>query len=115
MRIVILALMLLSPLVAHPPKSIELEYDIGTGILTVEVVHGVSDASKHYVNEVEVELNGTKLIEQSFRSQIDKEKQQVFYKVIDAKVGDKFTVEAYCNISGKRKAQLEVTTTKSSE
>lgn len=115
MRIVILALILLSPLVAHPPKDIELEYDPETGILSIEVAHGVSDASKHFVSEVEVELNGVKLIEQSFRSQVDGEKQHVLYKVIDAREGDTFTVEAYCNISGKRKAQLEVTVPESNE
>lgn len=115
MKALILALVLLTPLVAHPPSNIELEYDPETGILSVEVAHGVSDASKHYVNEVEVELNGVKLIEQSFRTQVDGEKQHAVYKVIDARVGDKFTVEAYCNISGKKKAQLEVTGPESNE
>lgn len=115
MKVFILALVLLTPLVAHPPNSMELNYDSDTGILSIEITHDVKDASKHYISEVEVELNGTKLIEQSLRSQVDNEKQQVLYMVIDAKEGDEITVEAYCNISGKKKAKLSVITQKGSE
>ena len=100
------------PLLAHSPNSLELEFDPETDVLNIIITHGVNDASRHYVKEVEVELNGQKIIEQSFKRQVDNEKQQVFYKIIDAKEGDKITVEAYCNISGKKKAQLVVTAAK---
>ncbi len=115
MKGLLLALVILTPLAAHPPGSIDFNYDTETGILTVKVIHSVKDASKHYINKVEIELNGTQLIEQKFRSQLDEENQEALYKVIDAKAGDKFTVEAYCNISGKKKTEFEVTQPKSSE
>jgi desulfoferrodoxin (superoxide reductase-like protein) len=111
MKLVMLFLLLaVLPIFAHPPKSVELTYDSNTGILNVEIIHNVNDPSKHYVVKVRVELNGKTIIEQNFKSQVDNEKQQVLYKIIDAKERDKLAVEAHCNISGKNKAELEVTT-----
>jgi hypothetical protein len=37
------------------------------------------------------------------------------YKVIDGIEGDKITVTAYCNISGKKKADLTITMPSSDE
>ena len=104
------ALLFALPVFAHPPKGLEVEYDTDSSILRVEIAHSVNDASKHYVNKVVVEVNGKKVIEQTFRKQIDGETQQVMYKIIDAAEGDKISVTAYCNISGKKKADLMVTT-----
>jgi desulfoferrodoxin (superoxide reductase-like protein) len=109
MRIIILGLMLLAvPLLAHPPKGVVLEYDSETSILSISVTHSVNNSSKHYVSKVTVELNGKEIIEQKFKRQTSGEIQEVVYKVIDAKEGDKIAVTAYCNISGKKKAGLEV-------
>lgn len=106
----IVALVLLAvPLMAHSPKSLELDYDADTGVLNISITHSVNDASKHYVNKVIVELNGKKIVEQKFRSQTDEEEQQVLYSIIDAKEGDKINVTAYCNISGKKKGELIIT------
>ena len=110
MKYLILALLVMATsLAAHPPKGVDLDFDSDTGVLSVEMMHSVNNASKHYVNKIVVELNGKKIIEQTFRSQLDEEKQQAFYKVIDAKEGDKISVTAYCNISGKKKGELEIT------
>jgi desulfoferrodoxin (superoxide reductase-like protein) len=116
MKYFMLALLVTAmPLVAHPPKGVDLDFDSETGVLSVEMTHSVNDASKHYVKKVTVELNGKKIIEQTFRSQLDEERQQVLYKIIDAKEGDKISVTAYCNISGKKKGELEVTSQESDE
>jgi desulfoferrodoxin (superoxide reductase-like protein) len=117
MRAFIIALMMLiaTPLTAHPPKSVDLDYDGETGLLSVEIGHSVNAASKHYVNKVVVELNGKKHVEQYFNKQIDGEMQQAIYKIIDAAEGDMITVTAYCNISGRRKGELEVTLKKDEE
>jgi desulfoferrodoxin (superoxide reductase-like protein) len=109
MKVFIITLVLLTvPLLAHTPKSVDLEYDSETGILNVAITHSVNNASKHYVYKVIVELNGKEIIEQKFKRQTDDELQEVVYKVIDAKEGDKIAVTAYCNISGKKKASLEI-------
>ena len=116
MRLLIIALLLMAmPLVAHSPKTVDLDYDVDTGVLSVEITHSVNNATKHYINKVTVELNGKTIIEQTFRSQLDEEKQQVLYKIVDAKEGDKLSVTARCNISGKKKGELEVTTQEGDE
>jgi desulfoferrodoxin (superoxide reductase-like protein) len=107
-RLMIALVLLAVPLLAHSPKSPKLEYDADTGILSVSITHSVNNASKHYVNKVVVELNGGKIIEQKFKSQTDEEEQHVEYTVIDAKVGDKISITAFCNISGKKKGELTI-------
>lgn len=113
--IIVLIMLIATPLTAHSPKSVNLDYDGETGLLSVEISHSVRDASKHYVSRVVVELNGKKLVEQHFNRQIDGEMQQAIYKIIDATEGDMVTVTAYCNISGKKKGELEVTLKKNEE
>ena len=109
MEKIIIALVLCAvPLVAHSPKSVDVEFDSETRILNVAVTHSVSNASKHYVNKVIVELNGKKVIEQKFSSQTNEEEQHVLYSIHDAKEGDKIKVTAYCNISGKKNTELTV-------
>lgn len=116
MKILMLALVFLAvPLMAHSPKTPELVYDADAGILNVSITHSVNDAAKHYVNKVVVELNGKKIIEQKFRSQTDEEEQQVVYSIIDAKEGDKISVTAFCNISGKKKSELIISAPEGSE
>lgn len=105
-RLLTVLVLLVVPLVAHSPKSPVLEYEVETGVLNVSITHSVNNASKHYVNKVVVELNGKKIIEQKFRSQTDEEEQRIIYSIIDAKVGDKISVTAFCNISGKKKGEL---------
>ena len=109
------AILFALPLFAHPPKGLEMEYDFDSDILSVEIAHSVNDAAKHFIKKVIVELNGKKIIEQTFRKQVDGEAQQVMYKIIDAADGDKISVTAYCNISGKKKADLVVTSVKVDE
>ena len=94
------------PLFAHPPKNITLEYDNDAKILNVVIQHSVSNASKHYVNKVVVEVNGKKQIEQTFTRQMDGEKHEVLYKIVDVDEGDKLTVTGYCNIAGRKKSEL---------
>ena len=106
--IVVQAVLIALPLLAHPPKEMALEFNADSSLLTVEVIHSVKDAAKHYINKVVVELNGKKVVEQTFKRQVDDELQHVTYKLIDATEGDKITVTGYCNISGKKNAELVV-------
>lgn len=96
------------PLLAHPPKGVELDFDSETAVLNVLVTHGVNDASRHYISKLIVELNGKKIIEQKFRSQINGEEQRVHYSIHDAREGDKIKVTAFCNVSGKRSSEIAV-------
>ena len=92
----------------HPPSAVTARFDTDESLLTVNVMHSVRDAAKHFVDEIEVEINGKKMIEQKFARQTDMGMQEVVYRVIDAKVGDKIKVTAGCNISGKKSVEITV-------
>ena len=108
--VTVLMVIVAMPLFAHPPKSVTLEYDSDTKILSAVIEHSVNNASKHYVYKVVVEVNGKKRIEQTFTRQMDGEQHEVVYKIADVNDGDKVTVIGYCNISGKKKSELVVST-----
>jgi hypothetical protein len=105
----VLVVLSTNTILAHPPGTITVKYDLSLQLLTVEVQHPVRDAAKHFVDKIEVSLNGKKVIEQKFMSQIDGKVQTGFYKLIDAEIGDTIEVVAGCNIAGKSKGTLEVT------
>jgi desulfoferrodoxin (superoxide reductase-like protein) len=93
---------------AHPPSTTKVTFDLDSHMLTVMVEHGTRDAAKHYVDKIEVELNGDKVIEQKFNSQLDTKIQKAVYILADAKIGDEIKVAAHCNIAGKQKASIKV-------
>lgn len=107
-KIVLAMLLCVLPLLAHAPKGVELEFDSETAVLSVLVTHGVNDASRHYISKLIVDLNGKKIVEQKFRSQVDGEEQRVHYSIHDAREGDKIKVTAFCNISGKRSSEITI-------
>ncbi|MDD3626255.1 MAG: hypothetical protein PHV06_02935 [bacterium] len=85
---------------AHAPSEIEARFDNDTKILSVLITHSVKDNSKHYTEEVKVELNGKEIIVQKFWYQDDNSKTDLKYKIQIAKPGDKIVIKAKCNISG---------------
>ena len=92
---------------AHPPSDIKITFDSKTKILNAIIIHNVSNPSKHYIKEVDVFLNGKKIIQQSISQQDNFDNQSVSYLIPDAKVGDVFSVEGDCSISGKLEKQLK--------
>lgn len=100
--------LLVSAAWAHPAKDVKIEFDHDSKMLTVTAFHDTKDATKHFISGVDVEINGEKMIEQKFRSQLDAQAQKAHYWVNDAKVGDEITVTATCNIAGKKKVSLKI-------
>ena len=105
---VFLVLILFGSALAHPPMRIDLKVDAAQSLLKVVVHHTSNDASKHYIDEVVVHVNGQEMVRQVFFSQTDDQKQEAMYVVIDAKQGDEITVTASCNIFGEKKASIRV-------
>jgi desulfoferrodoxin (superoxide reductase-like protein) len=93
---------------AHPPKDVKIEFDPTSKMLMVTAAHDTKDPTKHFIGTVEVDLNGEKIIEQKFKSQISADAQQAHYWINDAEVGDTLVVTATCNIAGKKKVTLEI-------
>ncbi|MDP2921026.1 MAG: hypothetical protein Q8O12_01470 [Candidatus Omnitrophota bacterium] len=105
----ILSFFMCSLAYAHPPSDIKLTFDSKTKILKAVIMHNVSDVKKHFINKVDVGLNGKEIIEHSISRQDNNISQTVSYLIPDAKPGDKLSVEGYCNISGKLQKEIKVT------
>ncbi len=93
---------------AHPPSDIKITYDSKTKILKAVIMHNVSDVKKHFINKVDVGLNGRKIISHAISQQDNNISQTVSYLIPDVKAGDKLSVESYCNISGKLEKEIKV-------
>lgn len=106
--IALLAFILVKDVYAHSPTEVELTFNEETKILTISVSHMVAKISRHYIDKIIVELNGEEIITQRFKTQSSGAKQEVSYIVPGAQVGDRFTITAHCNISGKKTNTLQV-------
>ncbi len=104
----ILSFFVSSAAYAHPPSDIKITYDSKTKILTALITHNVSDIKKHYINKVDVGLNGKEIISHAISQQDNNISQTVSYLIPDAKVGDNLSVGAYCSISGKLEKEIKV-------
>jgi hypothetical protein len=93
---------------AHAPSGLDLAYDTNEHLLVVTIIHSVAKVNNHYVNKIEVTLNGDKIITQKIDSQSSPESQDVQYIIIDAEIGDEIGVTAHCNIIGIKSATLTV-------
>ncbi len=99
--VALLCLGLAGPALAHPPDSIAIAID-STGFLSVEIHHPVRVyPSNHYLAKATIALNGSTVINQEFKSQSSQEWQYVYYRLIDAKPGDKISVTGECSLVGK--------------
>ncbi len=94
---------------AHPPKSPVLSYDPASGILTVGITHGVSNASKHYIERVEVLVNDQSVVEKTYTTQPSEKEWTLTLEVGALKAGDKVKVKASCNVIGSGSGTLDVT------
>ena len=99
---------LLSPASAHPASKVELSFDTGTQLLSVDFNHKVKDAQEHFIYQVQVEINKVTIIEQSLKSQDDTSRGSLIYRIIDAKPGDEIKVITRCNKSGNKAAKLTI-------
>jgi len=93
---------------AHPPKDVQLEFNPNNHMLMVMAAHDTKDATKHFVGDIAIDLNGEKLIDQKFKSQPTADMQMGHYLINDAKIGDTLTVTAACNIAGKKTVTLKI-------
>jgi hypothetical protein len=109
-RILIIVIVMLSftLLKAHPASDVTVTFDKETSLLTVEFVHKVNDADKHFIFEVTVYLNKDEIITQSIEKQDTLDGGSLVYKIVDAKAGDKIKVKTNCNKSGKKSGELEL-------
>ena len=95
---------------ADPPQDVTLTYNSETQSLTVTVTHKTTFAGFHYVKQLEIRKNGEAVKTSNFKSQPDKPAFTQTY-AIPAIPGDKFEVNAICNLQGNKTATLLVSET----
>ncbi|MBS3749526.1 MAG: hypothetical protein KGY65_06385 [Candidatus Thermoplasmatota archaeon] len=92
---------------AHSPSSMSLTYDKAGEMLTVDIMHQISNPSSHYVNTIEITINGVSEIEQSYTDQPSSSFTYT-YNDVSAEDGDVIEVTASCNQGGSITDQLTV-------
>ena len=99
-----------APVNAHTPASINLDYNFGTQILTVEVSHGVTDPNSHFVIRIVVEKNSMEFTTRDFTSQpLTSGTTETFdVPTVD---GDVLRVTASCNFVGDAVNSITVSDT----
>ena len=93
---------------AHPPSDIKIEHNNQSRMVTVIVTHAVNNVEKHFINKIEISLNGKEIIEHKISKQDNEKYQFAGYMITDVKLGDVITVEAYCSVSGKLRKEIKV-------
>jgi desulfoferrodoxin (superoxide reductase-like protein) len=108
-KIFLILLLCAFGLQAHAPKAVELAYDAETAMLSVKVLHKVSNPEKHHIKRIAVYAGKELLAEKTYERQETAEGQDEMFLFIDKPLqkGDAVTVKAYCNIMGKKSADLK--------
>ena len=93
---------------AHPPSDIQITFNSQTKILQAVMRHNVKDSTKHFIEKVDVGLNGEEIISHMISRQDNNQEQTIEYLIPDAKAGDILSVEGYCNLGGKLEKEVQV-------
>lgn len=93
---------------AHPASKVEFRFDKRLSQLTIEFEHKVKNPEEHFINELQVELNDSLIVDQRLLRQDTDITSELIYKIAGAKVGDKFTVKTTCNKGGKKSASYKI-------
>jgi desulfoferrodoxin (superoxide reductase-like protein) len=93
---------------AHPPSGIKALYENETKTLKVTVSHPVTNPETHYIDRIEVYLEGDKILEHKLSRQENDAAQYLSYTIPDAEKGDRIRVIIHCNSYGKRLEELKV-------
>ena len=110
MAILSLGVVLNSPYLiwAHPPESVELQYDKDQGILHVKIQHVVrSNSNRHYIKKLEIYKNQEPPTEQFNHSQKSPSEDQIDVP-IKLQGGDTVRVIAFCVKGGTKEATLAI-------
>jgi len=88
-----------TPATSHPPSDLHLSYNTDTTTLTATFKHSVSDASTHYVDSVEIKLNGV-IVKTEYYSSQPTTNEFAYEYDISASEGDEFLVTGFCSEGG---------------
>ncbi|MBN1615116.1 MAG: hypothetical protein JW950_11670 [Deltaproteobacteria bacterium] len=92
---------------AHPPKEVALSYDPPSGNLQVKIVHSSPFPNNHYIERVEIRVNGKVQNVLDYQNQPDKPSFAYTYR-IKAAAGDTLEAKVICNIYGSKTGRLTI-------
>ena len=92
--------------IAHPPATVECDYDFESQTLSVTIAHDVGDPNSHYIYEVEVLINSVTYDTFSYGNQ--PASPFTYDYNIPALDGDVIQAIARCSISGSGSGQTTV-------
>ena len=93
---------------AHAADDIKMVPSLNEGIFSVRVEHNTNNLEKHFINKIEVTVNGKLLIVQEFLKQRDKNAQEAIYVMPSLKAGDELVVKATCNLGGVKSGTFKI-------
>lgn len=98
----------LGALMAHPAGNVKPTFDKGSSLLSVSFAHKVRDAADHFINHVEIKVNGKDAIVHKLSLQESLEGGTLIYKLPALKKGDKINVLTKCNKGGDKSSTITV-------
>jgi hypothetical protein len=100
--VLILSMVLITGLVsATPPSDITIQYDRGSAVLSMDIVHPTLSTSFHYIRTVIIQVNNDAPVTIVLKNQTNK-KESLVQKALVLKLGDKVTVTGICSLFGKK-------------
>jgi len=100
---------------AHAPSRIDVQFDDAMQNISISVEHSVPMPAVHYIDLITIKVNGNEIIKQNFTNQLNKIEQKAVYFLPNLRDGDKISVTAYCNISGKSSVDYIISLPKKEE
>jgi len=92
---------------AHPPRTLNAEYDFEQETLYVHMKHLSRDHRKHYIRKVTVFNSGEEVAKKTNRQQIDPN-EFAFTLSVPAEEDDQLEIKAYCAKGGTKSTSLTV-------
>ncbi len=102
------AILSAAPAFAHPPSGIKLSFDANARILQATVMHDTQKPDEHFIESIQIRINGKEAVKQSFLKQTDGQKRIATYLLEDVKTGDQISVTGSCNVFGKKTETLKL-------
>jgi hypothetical protein len=96
-----------SPVRAHSPEAIEIEYDYASQELTFVVTHIVDDPNEHYIYSVYILKNHYLRYTCDYDTQTNSI-TQIDTVVVNFEIDEKLSVIAFCNQDGAIRADMTV-------
>ena len=91
---------------ADPPKKVTLTYTEGK--LKIVAEHPTRDSTSHYVNQMDITVDGkeVKVLKMTFQSSAKEQVQVV--EVPEIKAGSEVEVKAHCNKFGSKTGKIKI-------